>query len=48
MHDFTPVLPESYRRCRYLFLANGSPQVQRKVLDQCPELTPTVADTMDY
>ena len=23
--DFDPVLPESYRRCKFLFLANGSP-----------------------
>src|ERR1700722_2129131 len=33
---FDPVLPEAYRRCRYLFLANGVPAVQMKVLDQVP------------
>ena len=44
---FDPVLPEEYRRCKFLFLANGSPIVQRKVLEQVPEATLAVADTMD-
>ena len=44
---FDPVLPEAYRRCRYLFLANGSPGVQLKVLDQVAEAALVVADTMD-
>jgi sugar/nucleoside kinase (ribokinase family) len=44
---FDPVLPEAYRRCRYLFLANGSPVVQMKVLDQVPGAALVVADTMD-
>ena len=44
---FDPVLPESYRRCRYLFLANGPPTTQMKVLDQLPGAVLTVADTMD-
>jgi len=47
MERFDPVLPEAYRRCRYLFLANGSPTLQLKVLDQCPGTTLAVADTMD-
>jgi sugar/nucleoside kinase (ribokinase family) len=47
MHDFTPVLPESFRRCRYLFLANGCPSVQLKVLDQLPGADLVMADTMD-
>ena len=33
---FDPVLPDDYRRCKFLFLANGSPIVQMKVLDQMP------------
>ncbi len=33
--QFDPVLPESYRRSKFLFLANGSPAHQAKVLDQC-------------
>lgn len=44
---FDPVLPEPFRRSKFLFLANGSPIVQMKVLDQVPEATLTVADTMD-
>jgi sugar/nucleoside kinase (ribokinase family) len=44
---FDPVLPEEYRRAKFLFLANGSPIVQMKVLDQMPSATLTVADTMD-
>jgi sugar/nucleoside kinase (ribokinase family) len=44
---FDPVLPEAYRRCEFLFLANGSPTVQLKVLNQVPGATLAVADTMD-
>jgi cytidine kinase len=45
---FNPVLPEAYRRAKFLFLANGSPVLQMKVLDQCPGASLTVADTMDH
>ncbi|HUG68411.1 MAG TPA: PfkB family carbohydrate kinase [Pirellulaceae bacterium] len=45
--DFDPVLPEEYRRSPFLFLANGSPRVQLKVLDQVVGARLTVADTMD-
>lgn len=44
---FDPVLPDEYRRSKFLFLANGSPIVQMKVLDQVPDATLRVADTMD-
>ncbi len=47
MDQFDPVLPEEYRRCKFLFLANGSAVLQLKVLDQCPGAQLTVADTMD-
>ncbi len=46
--DFDPVLPEPYRRCKFLFLANGSPAHQLKVLDQCTGPSLVVADTMDH
>jgi sugar/nucleoside kinase (ribokinase family) len=46
--DFKPELPESYRRCKYLFLANGSPKQQLQVLSQCPGAVLSVADTMDF
>jgi cytidine kinase len=45
--DFDPVVPQDFRRSKFLFLANGSPVVQAKVLDQMPDAVLTVADTMD-
>ena len=48
LEQFKPVLPESYTRSKFLFLANGSPRLQLQVLDQCPGATLSVADTMDY
>ncbi len=45
--EFQPKLPDSYRACRYLFLANGSPRLQMSVLDQVPVPRLAVADTMD-
>jgi sugar/nucleoside kinase (ribokinase family) len=45
--DFDPVLPEAFKRCRFVFLANGPPAVQAKVLQQCPGADLIVADTMD-
>jgi cytidine kinase len=45
--QFNPELPEHYRRCPFLFLANGSTTGQLKILEQCPAATLTVADTMD-
>ncbi len=45
--DFDPVLPEAYRKSKFVFLANGSPVLQMKVLDQVSDATLTVADTMD-
>jgi cytidine kinase len=48
LQDFDPVLPESYRRAKFLFLANGSPAQQQKALDQCGGASLVVADTMDH
>src|SRR6186997_3182032 len=45
--QFNPELPETYRRAKYVFLANGVPAVQMKVLDQVPGRRLAVADTMD-
>lgn len=45
--DFDPKLPESYQEAKYVFLANGVPAVQQKVLDQTPGRRLAVADTMD-
>jgi sugar/nucleoside kinase (ribokinase family) len=45
--DFDPVVPAPYRDCRFVFLANGSPRVQMRVLEQMPRPKLVVADTMD-
>jgi cytidine kinase len=45
--SFDPVLPDEFRRCPFVFLANGSPTLQLKVLDQCIGPRLVVADTMD-
>ena len=45
--DFDPHVPEAFRDSRYVFLANGSPVVQAKVLDQMTQPALVVADTMD-
>lgn len=46
--EFSPDLPEAYRRVPYLFLANISPDLQLHVLDQMTERPAFVmADTMD-
>lgn len=44
---FNPVLPDNFKDSTHVFLANGSPVIQAKVLDQVkgPELV--MADTMD-
>lgn len=45
--DVEPVLPDQYKRSPYVFLANGSPQMQIKTLDQMIGPRLVVADTMD-
>jgi sugar/nucleoside kinase (ribokinase family) len=45
--DFDPVLPDEYRQCKFVFLANGSPRVQMNVLGQVGDAHLSVADTMD-
>lgn len=45
--DFNPKLTEEHRRARFLFLANGAPAIQAKVLDQMPGAALVVCDTMD-
>jgi sugar/nucleoside kinase (ribokinase family) len=45
--DFDPVLSDDFRRAKYVFLANGSPTLQSKVLDQVTGPSLVVADTMD-
>jgi sugar/nucleoside kinase (ribokinase family) len=44
---FEPVLPPAYRDSTYVFLANGSPVLQGRVLDQVKSPKLVMADTMD-
>jgi len=45
--EFDPRLSDEHRRSRFVFLANGSPTLQLKVLEQTTEAQLVVADTMD-
>jgi sugar/nucleoside kinase (ribokinase family) len=45
--SFDPVLPEAFRDSTHVFLANSTPAVQAKVLDQVRRPKLVVADTMD-
>ena len=44
---FNPELPSGFRDSTHVFLANASPQVQARVLDQVRRPTLVLADTMD-
>lgn len=47
--DFDPVLPESYKNADFLMLANLTPQVQLRVLEQMEKRPKLVAmDTMNF
>ncbi|MHC4601290.1 MAG: PfkB family carbohydrate kinase [Planctomycetota bacterium] len=46
--DFHPEIPPAFVDSRFLFLANGSPETQRSVLDQIPDAGIKVADTMNF
>ncbi|MBY0585637.1 sugar kinase [bacterium] len=45
--SFDPDIPATFRETPYVFLANGSPTVQRKVLHQVKSPKLVVADTMN-
>jgi sugar/nucleoside kinase (ribokinase family) len=45
--SFDPVLPPAFRDSTHVFLANGSPVLQAKVLDQVRQPKLVLADTMD-
>jgi sugar/nucleoside kinase (ribokinase family) len=44
---FNPVLPPNFRDSTYVFLANGSPTLQMRVLEQVRQPKAVFADTMD-
>lgn len=45
--EFKPTLAESHKQSKFVFLGNSSPVTQLSVLDQVPDASLTVADTMD-
>lgn len=45
--DFAPELPAQYRDSRFVFLANGHPLTQRRVLEQLSKPAFTLLDTMN-
>ena len=45
--EFQPEIPEGFRDSDYLFLANGAPELQMKVLEQVEAPRLVVADTMN-
>ena len=45
--DFEPNLPEAFRNTEYVFLANGSPRLQRNVLSQARKPKLSICDTMN-
>ncbi|PYT08036.1 MAG: sugar kinase [Acidobacteria bacterium] len=45
---FRPSLPEHYRDCEYVFLANIDPDLQREVLEQVRSPRLVACDTMDF
>ncbi len=48
MDGLMPVLPESYRKAPYVFLANLHPEQQLHVLDQMDNPKLSILDTMNY
>jgi len=45
--NYEPVVPEKYRDSDYIFLANASPDLQLKVLEQIPRRKLVFCDTMN-
>jgi sugar/nucleoside kinase (ribokinase family) len=45
---FDPVIPESYKNCKYIALGNIEPGLQLKVLEQVREPDLVVMDTMNF
>ncbi len=46
--NFNPIIPDSFKRAKYICLGNIDPVLQEKVLDQLNEPQFIVCDTMNY
>ncbi|MCZ6597872.1 MAG: PfkB family carbohydrate kinase [Planctomycetota bacterium] len=47
LESFDPKIPSDYRDSRFVFLANATPSVQMRALEQCEQPLLVVADTMN-
>ncbi len=47
LETFDPKVPEQHKDTRFVFLANGTPSVQMRALEQCDKAEFVVADTMN-
>ncbi len=49
LDDFNPILPDSYKACKYIMLGNLTPAIQAQVLDQLDGSQKLIAlDTMNF
>ncbi len=49
LDDFNPILPESYKSCKYIMLGNLTPAIQLQVMDQLDGNQSLIAmDTMNF
>jgi len=49
LDDFNPILPESYKSCKYIMLGNLTPAIQLQVMDQLDGSQRLIAmDTMNF
>jgi sugar/nucleoside kinase (ribokinase family) len=49
LDDFNPILPDSYKSCKYIMLGNLTPAIQAQVLDQLDGSQRLIAlDTMNF
>ena len=46
--NFNPVIPETYKNSRLVFLANIDPELQLRILEQVKNPRLTICDTMNY
>lgn len=46
--EYDPIVPEEYRKSKFVFLANGSPQCHLALLRQMERTSLIIADTMDF
>ena len=48
LEQFKPALPNEYRKCEYVFLANIDPDLQQQVLEQMESPKVVACDTMNF